>query len=50
MANLTGWGRGTWDEGAFGEPIPVALTGVAGTSALGTETATGNSNRSQLQD
>jgi hypothetical protein len=35
MANITGWGRGTWDEGAFGEPIPVTLTGLAATSALG---------------
>jgi hypothetical protein len=41
MANLTGWGRGTWDEGAFGEPIPVALTGVTSTGQVGTATATG---------
>ena len=38
MANLTGWGRGTWDESAFGEPIPVTLTGLAATSAVGTLT------------
>jgi hypothetical protein len=38
MANITGWGRGTWDEGAFGEPIPVTLTGLAATSAVGTLT------------
>jgi hypothetical protein len=38
MAIISGWGRGTWDEGAFGEPIPVTLTGLAATSAVGTLT------------
>jgi hypothetical protein len=44
MANITGWGRGTWDEGAFGEPIPVTLTGLAATSALGTLTVDAEAN------
>jgi hypothetical protein len=35
MANINGWGRGTWDEGAWGEALPVTLTGLAATSALG---------------
>ncbi len=38
MANLTGWGRGTWGQLTFGEPIPAVVTGVASTSALGSET------------
>jgi len=38
MANITGWGRDTWDSGAWGEAAPVILTGVAGTTALGDET------------
>ena len=38
MANLTGWGRGTWGQLTFGEPIPAVVTGVSGTSALGNET------------
>ena len=41
MANITGWGRSTWNSGTWGEPVPVELTGVAGTTALGSETATG---------
>ena len=36
-----GWGRGTWGQGTWGEPVEVdvtvTLTGLAGTSALGTE-------------
>ena len=39
--DLGGWGRGTWGQGAWGTALPVAVTGVAGTSALGSETATG---------
>ena len=38
MANITGWGRGTWGEGAWNAPLPVEVTGVAGTTALGSET------------
>ena len=38
MSNTTlqGWGRGTWGEGAWNSPIPVSVTGVAGTTGLGT--------------
>ena len=43
-ANVTGWGRGTWGAGAWNQEVPVELTGLAGTSALGTLTiaTTGN--------
>ena len=41
MANINGWGRGTWGQLTWGEPLPVVITGVAGTTALGSETATG---------
>jgi len=36
MAVISGWGRGTWSQAAWGEPLPVIVTGVAGTSAVGT--------------
>jgi hypothetical protein len=35
MASITGWGRGTWSQGAWGEAIPVILTGEAATGAAG---------------
>ena len=35
MANLNGWGRGTWGQLAFGEGvIPVDVSGVSATSAV----------------
>jgi len=34
MANITGWGRGTWSEGDWGEFIPVSVTGVSATISL----------------
>ena len=40
MANITGWGRGTWGQLTWGEPIPVELTGLAGTSAISSLTIT----------
>tara|TARA_R110000787_G_scaffold11656_2_gene38275 strand:+ start:3612 stop:3929 length:318 start_codon:yes stop_codon:yes gene_type:complete len=41
--NLNGWGRGTWSQLGWGVgPIPVTVTGVAGTTALGSVTATGD--------
>jgi hypothetical protein len=40
MANVTGWGRGTWSEATWGEPIPVEVTGVSITAELGNETIT----------
>jgi len=39
MAIVAGWGRGTFGQLTFGEPIPVVVTGVAGTSALDDGTA-----------
>ena len=37
MAIINGWGRGAWDEGAWGTALPVTLSAPgAGTSALGT--------------
>ena len=44
MADITGWGRGTWSQGAWDEPIPVVLTGESATGAVGTVTATGEAN------
>ena len=46
MANITGWGRGTWNELAWDSPIPVVVTGVSGTSELGNEFFTGDVNAS----
>jgi hypothetical protein len=40
MANITGWGRGTWSEATWGEPIPVEVTGVSITAELGNEAIT----------
>ena len=37
MAIINGWGRGTWGQGSWSNPLPVEVTGVAGTSALGSE-------------
>ena len=45
MANINGWGRGTWVQLTFGEPLPVTLTAPgAGTSALGTITVDAEAN------
>ena len=37
---MAGWGRSTWGNGPWGQPAVtlVNVTGVAGTSALGSET------------
>ena len=36
MANVNGWGRGTWGQIGFGsDPLPVEITGNVGTTALG---------------
>ena len=42
MANtwLTGWGRGVWGQAGWGEPIPVEVTGVQASTAVGTVTPT----------
>ena len=45
MANITGWGRGTWGQLTFGEPLPVTLPSPSGlTSALGTPTVDAEAN------
>lgn len=38
MALVTGYSRGTWDEGAYGQPLPVVVTGESLTASLGDET------------
>lgn len=38
MADITGWGRGTWSSGAWGSAIPVELTGVSATTSVGSVT------------
>ena len=35
-STLQGWGRGTWGQGPWNEEIDVAVTGVVGTTGLGT--------------
>lgn len=32
---ITGWGRGAWSEGPWGEAIPVVVTGVEATGEVG---------------
>ena len=44
MANITGWGRGTWSSGAWGEAIPVELTGVSATGATGSVSVVAEAN------
>ena len=34
---LQGWGRQAWNDGTWGGPVPVSLTGLSTTAALGTE-------------
>ena len=36
MSSLQGWGRGTWGQGPWNEEIDVVVTGVVGTTAVGT--------------
>ena len=44
MAIVNGFGRGEWGQLTWGEPIPVVVTGVAGTSALGSESVVAEAN------
>jgi len=44
VADVTGWGRGAWNDGSWGTALPVAVTGVAGTTGLGSVTVTADSN------
>ena len=34
MVQITGWGRGTWSSGPWGEPLPVELTGLSATGQV----------------
>ena len=36
--DISGFGRGTYGQGVWNTELPVIVTGVAGTSALGSET------------
>ena len=38
MASIQGWGRETWNSGAWNQQAPVSVTGNGLTSSLGTET------------
>ena len=44
MAAITGWGRSTWNSGTWGNPVPVELTGLAGTGAVSSLTITWDAN------
>ena len=44
MASIQGWGRETWNSGAWSEQAPVSVTGNGLTSSLGTETVTTDQN------
>ena len=45
MAIINGWGRGTWNEGAWGTALPVELTTVGAiTAGLGSVTVTAAAN------
>ena len=35
-STLQGWGRGTWGQGPWNEEINVVVTGLVGTTGLGT--------------
>jgi hypothetical protein len=38
MANVTGWGRGTWSEGSWGEALPVTVSGITASTNIGSVT------------
>ena len=38
MANVTGWGRGTWSEGSWGEALPVTVSGISTSINIGSVT------------
>ena len=45
MAKINGWGRGTWGQLTFGEPLPVTITGVtSGATAVGSVGVIASSN------
>ena len=44
MASIQGWGRQTWNSGAWNQQAPVSVTGNGLTSSLGTETVATDQN------
>ena len=44
MANINGWGRGTWDQGEWSTALPVDVTGQAITSGIGSLSVTAAAN------
>ena len=44
MASIQGWGRETWNSGAWSQQAPVSVTGNGLTSSLGTETVSTDQN------
>jgi hypothetical protein len=44
MASIQGWGRETWNSGAWSQQAPVSVTGIGLTSSAGTETVTTDQN------
>jgi hypothetical protein len=44
MANITGWGRGSWSEGAWNSPLPVVASGVSATANDGSVTVDAEAN------
>ena len=44
MASIQGWGRETWNSGAWSQQAPVSVTGIGLTSSVGTETVTTDQN------
>jgi len=44
MASIQGWGRETWNSGAWNQQAPVSVTGNGLTSSLGTETVATDQN------
>jgi|TARA_R110000803_G_scaffold149626_1_gene215062 hypothetical protein len=34
VANINGWGRGAWNDGSWGEPLSVVVSGVNGTGSI----------------
>ena len=44
MTAISGWGRGTWSQYSWGEPLPVVVTGVAGTGAVGSVSVVAEAN------
>ena len=44
MANVTGWGRGTWGSALWSEPTPVVPTGIQSSTDSGSTTVSADAN------